>query len=126
MRKFIVLTLFLLAACSTTTGQLTDAERAAMGPQHYVFAARLDYNRLINIVDVYAGQPACSEVVLISCSETVVVGTALLWLVEADEALDIAEVIVRGGGATPDDLLAVSRAALVKLAAYLVAKEITQ
>ena len=122
----IALALFLAACAGTTTGQLTDAERDQMKPVHHVFAARLDYNRLLTQVAAYSLQPACGEVVVVACSEGVVVVTALSYLTKADEALDTAEMIVRGGGDTPEDLLSGSRRALATLSAYLVAKEIVK
>jgi hypothetical protein len=97
-----------------------------MKPVHHVYAARLDYNRILSQFSSYAEQPACSETIIVSCSEGVVVLTALRYFRTADKALDEAELIVREGGNTPESLLSGSRKALAALNAYLVAKEIVK
>jgi hypothetical protein len=127
MRNILFILLFLLTACQATTfSQLTDAERALMKPVHHVYAARLDYNRLLQLFLNYSRQPPCSETLVVACSEGVVVLTALDYFREVDTMLDQAEVIVRGGGDTPESLLSGSRRALATLSAYLVAKEIVK
>lgn len=123
---FLVFILFVVGCGQTTVGGLTDEERALMSPQHYVYAARLDYNRMLGVVEKYASQPPCTNVEVVACSEDRVIEVSLGILKEADTALDEAEVIVRAGGATPEAKLATSRAAIAKLTAYLVAKEIVK
>lgn len=128
MRRLIPVLFLLLANCSLTTthSQLTEEERDALTPQLRVYEVRKDYNRLAMRVDDYAKQPPCTETLVTACSDTEVVLTAYDWLRDADVALDEAEVIVRGGGATPEGKLSLSRDALRRLSTYLAAKQITE
>lgn len=128
MRSVIFAALvFVLASCTlTTSGQLTDAERAQMSPVQHVYAARQDYNRMLRQFRDYAVQPPCSGTVIVACSDDTIVKVAASYLVQADNALDQAEAIVRSGGATPDALLSNARGALTTLSAYLVAKGIAK
>lgn len=124
-RAFVPLLLIVVGGCaSPTIGELSPEDREAMTPVHYVAAARLDLNRLLRTVNSYAQQPRCTEVVVVGCSDDVVVQTALTYLKEADSALDEAEIIVRSGGDTPEELIGSARGALARVSAYLVAKEV--
>jgi hypothetical protein len=123
----IALSLLVGACGMTTSGQLTDAEYDQMSPAHHIYAARLDYNRLLGKVVTYASQPQCTEVVVVACSEDVVVNTAFNVLVEVDTSLGKAESMVKGViPGDPMGLLGGSRQALATLSAYLVAKEIVK
>lgn len=121
----VLLLLLLTAACGNSmsvTGQLSDEEYSALSPQAHVFAARLDFNRVLSIVTTYARQPACSATVIVGCSDTEVVRYARDILKEIDGILDEAEIVVRGGGDAPVSSLEASRTALGRLTTYLVAK----
>lgn len=118
----------LIGACSvTTTGQLTDAEFDQLTPAQHVYAARLDYNRMLKQFVNYAGQPACTNVVIVACSETIVVRKAFDAFLVVDETLDNAELMVAGTLAgDPLALVGNSRRSLATLSAYLIAKEVVK
>lgn len=122
-----VLLLTGLSACGnrlSVTGQLSDAEYAALSPAAHVLAAKQDYNRVLAIVAEYAKQPPCTEIVIVGCSDTAIVQHAYDVLKPIDEILDEAEIVVRGGGDAPVDTLELARTALNRLMTWLIAKEV--
>ena len=128
LNSFMLGAALLAGACSmTTVGQLTEAEKEAMTPALHVFAARQDYNRVLQVVGTYASQPTCTAQVVVACADTEVLQFVFPIMSEADEVLDTAESLVMAGFVEMSDVagkVTMSRTAVAKVTAYLVAKEI--
>jgi hypothetical protein len=117
----ICLLLFVVTACATSN--LTDAEKEALKPVHDVYKLRGEFNIVLRQINAYARQPACTEVVVVACSDKDVVVEALRLSEGVDDALDAAEVAVRRGLDTGANAT-VARSLLRQLSSYLVARQI--
>lgn len=109
-----------------STAGLSDAEKAQLTPTMRVYAAKADFDTLLDKIVAYAEQPQCSETVVVACSDPKVVETANRLAMDVDKALDEAETVARSGTGDVDSSIGAARQALGTLSAYLVSKQITK
>ncbi len=122
----LALALVLILGLTSCSGALgigpTGGAQPELTPTQKVFSLKGQYEAILIPIEKYESQPRCTEVVVIACSDTVLVEKFRASIRRIRAMLDAAEVNVRANPTQPPSaaVVAVIREGLIQLNTYVI------